>query len=863
MNFRRNLARCVTFQLAGVASILMAAIPGSGAVAQEKVADLPERTGSHPIAVPEYEGVEQVLVLSDRWVIVVTSNLEEVVGEIDRLTDGQLRRAADAWEKTKNSERKDWNAKRSADKFRDTHIAEARVAAGERALDEVSSYGISSADDTRYVTPREPAQVGRVLVGLGAAQFAGSPEVNYVHYSYLGFPEPMESGRRYTVTVQGKKRATFLFDEDQTVSRAIKVNQLGYLVDAPRKYAYLGAHLYEIGPMDCGMYPKFEVVRASDGAVALEGPITLRDKNSRIVPKRKPEQKNEGGAPPLITGEDVYELDLSALKEPGSYYIRIPGVGRSWPFQHGADVYGEAFYTAARGLYHQRCGVAYDPAHTPWKRAKCHTAPIYESDYVAFAYGDFGVPKEYNVFDVYAATMDKSRQTEDVWGGWHDAADWDRRNQHYTVLFDLLNAYEIAPEKFSDGQLNLPESGNGIPDILDEAAFGLEVWAKSMSPEGGVSGYVETVGHVPMESDAPWAFSRRTRWDSLLFAAAAAQLAEHLKPVAAEAAARWSALALKAYTFGVDPANSLGKVEFHAKAQRGRGEAYTVSWEEKESYLVPFLLHARARMYWLTGEKQYLDGVKEALEVAPKPYAWPYTLADYSPWFYFSLCHRKDSFIPEAQRNLVAQKFLMPQAEKLLGELESGPYRQTWPRDQDFWMGFGATDMTNAGRALLIAHALTGEAKYRDAAILNFDYMLGANPLGMSWTTGLGYAYPVEIQHEVSMTDEIDDPVPGITIYGVTGVMYSTLRNTVWRSPTGADRKNFIDFKVPEVPVWRRWSCHPTLNVGQCEFTVQETMSSTILCSALLLPEGWEPSGALLSREPRPKDALYGYWYLP
>ena len=171
--------------------------------------------------------------------------------------------------------------------------------------------------------------------------------------------------------------------------------------------------------------------------------------------------------------------------------------------------------------------------------------------------------------------------------------------------------------------------------------------------------------------------------------------------------------------------------------------------------------------------------------------------------------------------------------------------------------------MTNAGRVLLIAHALSGEAKYRDAAILNFDFMLGANPLGMSWTTGLGYTYPVEIQHEVSMTDGIADPVPGITIYGVTGVMYSTLRNTVWRSPAGADRKSFIDFKVPEVPVWRRWSCHPTLNVGQCEFTVQETMSSTILCSALLLPEGWKPSGALLSRKPRPKEALYGYWYLP
>jgi len=199
----------------------------------------------------------------------------------------------------------------------------------------------------------------------------------------------------------------------------------------------------------------------------------------------------------------------------------------------------------------------------------------------------------------------------------------------------------------------------------------------------------------------------------------------------------------------------------------------------------------------------------------------------------------------------------------LLGYLEGGPYRQTWPRDQDYYMGFGLSDMTNAGRALLIAHALTGESKYRGAAILNFDFMLGANPMGMSWTTGLGQAYPVNIQHEVSMTDGIADPVPGITVYGITGVMYGALRNTVWNSPAGPDSKDLIAFKVPEVPVWRRWSCHPTLNVAQCEFTVQETMSSTIFCSALLSPEGWTPPGALMSRNPRPESVLYGKYYLP
>jgi len=57
------------------------------------------------VAVPSYDGVEQVLVLSDRWVIVVTSNIVEVVGEIDALSHGQLKRAAEGCRSGEHSAR--------------------------------------------------------------------------------------------------------------------------------------------------------------------------------------------------------------------------------------------------------------------------------------------------------------------------------------------------------------------------------------------------------------------------------------------------------------------------------------------------------------------------------------------------------------------------------------------------------------------------------------------------------------------------------------------------------------------------------------------------------------------------------------
>ena len=824
----------------------------------ESVENLPEFDSNYPISRPSYDGVEQLLVLSDRWIIVVSSNVAEVLDKVNGITGGRFLPAVRVWDQTKNSDQPNWNAKNFWTSARDRYYAAARRLAGEQLLDSPASYAITSDTDSRYGSPLRPSRVGRTIVGLGAARVAGGPDIEYAHYSYLQFPSPMRNGNEYTVTVSGNKRVTFLFDLDKTVSRAIKVNQVGYLPDAPRKFAYLGCHIYGVGPMDGNSYHTFDVVDTEDGSVAYSGEIKLRDANSRI---------DLGGTPAklgtAITGENVYEMDLSGLARTGTFFIRIPGVGRSWPFRNAPDVYGQAFFTSCRGIYHQRCGTACEAPYTNWPRIACHQDPVYESEFIDFGIGEFNVPDRYDRFDIVGATTNLSRNTPGPTGGWHDAADWDRNNGHFTVVFDLLYSYELAPEKFTDGQLNIPESGNGVPDVLDEAAYGLRVWLNSMDSKGGVAGAVETNTHPRIDEDIDYSYSRRTRWDSLQFAAAAAQLGQLLLPFDIESSELWQSRARKAYDYGVSPANSLGKVKIRARKNRGTGAPYPVEWREEEAFIKPFLLHANIRFYRLYRDAKYLNNLDQLISQTPPPYAWPYSEKDYSPWIYFGLMDGDDPILPAAQRNSMIKSYYADYADTLVGYLEYMPYRCTWPRDKDYWMSWGASDMTNTGRALLIAYTLTGNQKYRAAALLNFDFMLGANPMGMSWTTGLGYTYPVDIQHEVSETDGIADPVPGITIYGVTGGMYTDLRDTVWRSPGGVLGKKSVDFKVPEVPVWRTWSCHPHLNVGQCEFTIQETISSTLFCSAFLMPDGWSPSDALKQRKPRPEEALHGYWYLP
>jgi len=74
---------------------------------------------------------------------------------------------------------------------------------------------------------------------------------------------------------------------------------------------------------------------------------------------------------------------------------------------------------------------------------------------------------------------------EATWGGWSDAYDNDQRPVNFICVFDILLAYYLNPEAFTDNQLYIPETGNGIPDIIDEALWQIDWWLRMRDSEGG------------------------------------------------------------------------------------------------------------------------------------------------------------------------------------------------------------------------------------------------------------------------------------------------------------------------------------------------------------------------------------------
>ena len=827
--------------------------------------DLPaDREGAFPVSRPTLAGINQVLLLSNKWVIVAISDVAEVLAHLDDLSSHQFSYYNDRWAAGSSAGNSpDWGAWTQLPVVRDTYLARARLDLDETRYERPSYFSLSSTDDTNYAVALQPTTAKRYYVGLNSAEVAGAPGVHYAHYCYLEMPQPMQNGKTYSVRCVGGKSATFVYDESRSVSRAIKVNQAGYLPDAGKKMAYIGAWIPGQGPLPLTQATNFQVINAQTGAVALSGPVTLRESNPRFRPR--PGLRDDPATRPLMHGEDVYEIDITALTQQGNFFIKVPGVGRSWTFRHHTDAYGEPFYLTMRGMFHQRACMKYEMPWTPWSRPKAHTDPVYESDLITMGFGEFNQPANYEPFDINAAVTDFTKSTANVSGGWYDAADYDRNLKHYVNIFDMLYAYELAPAKFSDNMLNIPESGNGIPDILDEAEYGLDVWTRSMTADGGVAGFVESTTHpILTDNSAKWFFDRRTRWASLLYAAAAAQFAELVAPFDQTKSARYKALALKAFSFGNNPANSLGSTIMHAISDRGLGTPYTLPWTELDQYNAPYLFHAKLRLYYLTRDPSYLVNIESHLAYGATPWQWPNTMKDCVPWFYFSIAKRGTGIFSQSLIDSWKSRFVSV-ADALSGQLEGMSYRHTWPNYEDSTMSWGESNMANRSRALFQAYALTGTARYRDAAICNMDYMFGANPLGMSWTSGIGFTYPAVFQHEVSETDGIDDPVPGITIYGIDGgpINY-VIRNKVWSYPSNYEATATTTFfNDPQTPLYRRWVAHPTTNTGQCEFTVWETMAATSFCCAMLLPDNWTPSQALKQRRPRNKDSLFGYWYLP
>ena len=200
-------------------------------------------------------------------------------------------------------------------------------------------------------------------------------------------------------------------------------------------------------------FAAFRVVREEDGSVALEGGAPARSVHTSVLG-------------PIDT---VWIGDFSALRAEGRYRILAADGLSSHPFDVRADVFDGAVRAVQRALYYQRAFTAIDAAHAegPW---------------------------------VHPSDADKAPPGERR--GWHDAGDFSIYNASATsALFWLLEAYSDFSPREDD--TNIPESGNGVPDLLDEARWGLEWMLSVQDPSGGFRNTTCQERYGPYGTNAP------------------------------------------------------------------------------------------------------------------------------------------------------------------------------------------------------------------------------------------------------------------------------------------------------------------------------------------------------------------------
>jgi hypothetical protein len=201
----------------------------------------------------------------------------------------------------------------------------------------------------------------------------------------------------------------------------------------------------------------FELRRVADDSVAFTGAPAVFS----------------GGATHAQSGDAGWWADFSGLVTPGDYYLYLPGGSSpgavSHPFSLGPNIYNAALAASNKSFYYQRCGTAITATHGgAWTHATCHVST--QSNALLYNGG------------VVAATE------RDVTGGWHDAGDY-RKYVSFAAepLWDLMTMAEWYLCAFGDGT-NIPESGNGVPDILDEVKWELDWLLKMQIASGGQTG---------------------------------------------------------------------------------------------------------------------------------------------------------------------------------------------------------------------------------------------------------------------------------------------------------------------------------------------------------------------------------------
>ena len=451
-------------------------------------------------------------------------------------------------------------------------------------------------------------------------------------------------------------------------------------------------------------------------------------------------------------GQSTQVADFSGLKTPGTYFLEISSKGapeplRSASFDVDDSIYQDLAAASIKAFYYQRASTELKEVHAgPWHRAAGH-------------------PDDKVRIHPSAASDARPENTlVSAPKGWYDAGDYNKYVVNSGITMGtLMSAYERFPEYFAAQSLNIPESDNALPDILDEVHYNLEWLAAMQDPaDGGVYHKLTTAGFEGMVAAHKATQARymvqKTTAAALDFAAVMAQAARVYAPYSEEQSKQHLQAALAAWQWAQQhPAVTYRQDELNMKFDP---DVTTGAYGDEQ--LEDERLWAAAELYLATGDEDFWS----VITAAKSEYSLP-NWADVRWLGYYSLLAHREA-LPEDSgpwRSAI-EKQLIVAARQLRSAGEQSPYRVPMVSDPSLFVWGSNAVAANQGILFLEAFRITGDSDFLRSAEATRDYLLGRNATGFSYVTGFGNKTPQHPHHRLAAANPGMPPLPGFLVGG-------------------------------------------------------------------------------------------------
>ncbi len=571
---------------------------------------------------------------------------------------------------------------------------------------------------------RESLPVGAPYYDIGYGRSYRDDVLEVDHRIHLSLAETISGPDLLRIRGPQGVDLSLPFNDRYLETPVIHLNQVGYNPHASKRYAYISGWMGDGGALPLANFPDEAEIVADDAyaTVVQRVPVTVRAKYD------------------IEADAEVRQIDLSGIApdETKRLRIRLPGIGVSWSTSVSQAAAVQSFTTLARGIFLNRWGGNLAAQYTPWSRP-----PDYHHVYTG------------ELTDFTALFPAGTAQT-----GERQITAGEQRPSGTVVPQLLMRALELNGAHLTDNQLNIPESGNGIPDLLDEALWGVQAWEQFQEADGGVRQGVQSNRHpwgFYLASDDPqpyWTFSR----DANTTARAAGLFAQAARLVAPYNSARAAELAVRAIrAWGYADQNGAGdSCRLYGAGELYRltnDQTYLQAFEKSWHALGPYGAFSSFAPYHLTVD-DYKKGTR--------------SMSDFVQGYALSTTHSADI-------GTVIQKWFTTYANQVAVTTESEHAHRN-PRQEKFPMDWGqGTTLVPFADTVIARMQLGGlsaadRQRYFDVLSLSADYLLGGNPNGLVYVTGLGSRRVEEPLHLDSLVflKLGKAAMPGIPVFGPT-----------------------------------------------------------------------------------------------